>query len=65
MFMNKEIENRISNIITEEIKKSEALDYIKKDKDFEKRVKDIVIGVVIDLFRTLWQHNSLYKNMLK
>ena len=54
---------KISNIITEEIQKSDLLNFIKKDKDFEKRVKEISSEVVTELFRVLWQHNAIFKNL--
>lgn len=52
-------------IITEEIKKSEILDTIKNDKNFEKKVKDIVANTLTDFFKALYQHNSLFKNLVK
>ena len=54
---------KISNILTEEIQKSDLLNFIKKDKDFEKRVKEISSEVVTELFRVLWQHNAIFKNL--
>jgi hypothetical protein len=57
--------NEIVNIIAEAIDKSEILDYVKKDKNFEKRVKEIAADVVTELFRVLWQHNALFKNLGK
>lgn len=56
---------KIAQLITEELKKSDVLDIVKKDKDFEKRVKDIVRDTVTDLFRVLYQHNSIFKNLSK
>lgn len=58
-------EEKISNIVAEEINKSEILKFIKNDKDFEKRIKQITSDVVTDLFRVLWQHNGLFKNLAK
>ena len=55
----------IISIITEEIKKSEILDTIKNDKNFEKKVKDIVANTLTDLFKAVYQHNSLFKNLVK
>lgn len=55
----------IISIITEEIKKSEILDIIKNDKNFEKKVKDIVANTLTDFFKALYQHNSLFKNLVK
>ena len=55
----------IISIITEEIKKSEILDTIKNDKNFEKKVKDIVANALAEFFKALYQHNSLFKNLVK
>ena len=55
----------IISIITEEIKKSEILDTIKNDKNFEKKVKDIVANTLTDFFKAFYQHNSLFKNLVK
>ena len=55
----------IISIITEEIKKAEILDTIKNDKNFEKKVKDIVANTLTDFFKALYQHNSLFKNLVK
>ena len=55
----------IISIITEEIKKSEILDTIKNDKNFEKKVKDIVANTLTDFFKALDQHNGLFKNLVK
>lgn len=52
---------KIISLITEEMKKSDVMDIIKNDKDFEKRVKKITADVVTELFRVLWQHNSIFK----
>lgn len=56
---------RITDLVTEEIKKSEILDVIKKDRDFEKRVKEIAADVVTELFRVLWQHNSIFRGLAR
>lgn len=55
----------IVNLIAEEIDKSDILNIIKKDKDFEKRVKEIASEVVTELFRVLWQHNTIFKNLAR
>jgi hypothetical protein len=55
--------DKIINIITEEINKSDVIDIIKNDKEFEKRVKKIASDVVTELFRVLWQHNSIFKSL--
>lgn len=56
---------RIINIIVEEVKKSEIIKAIKDDKDFEKKVRAIVADVVCDMYRVLWQHNSIFKTLGK
>ena len=56
-------EKRIISLITEEMKKSDVMDIIKNDKDFEKRVKKITADVVTELFRVLWQHNNIFKTL--
>lgn len=58
-------EVKIAHIISEELKKSDVIDMFKKDKDFEKQVKKITSDVLTDLFRVLWQHHGLFKNLAK
>ena len=58
-------ENEIVSLICEELKKTDIIDIAKKDKDFEKRIKEIASEVVTDLFRVLWQHNSIFKNLAR
>lgn len=57
------IQNKVISLITEEMKKSDVMDIIKNDKDFEKRVKKITSDVVTELFRVLWQHNDIFRNL--
>lgn len=40
-------------------------DYIKKDKEFERRVKDIAGDVIQSLFRILWQKNNFYDKEIR
>ena len=54
-------ESKIANLITEELKKTDVIDMIKKDKDFENRVKEIVRTLLKDMFRVLYQHNDILK----
>jgi hypothetical protein len=63
--MKKLNEAKIAQLISEELKKSDIIDMFKKDKDFEKQVKKITSDVLTDLFRVLWQHNGLFKNLAK
>lgn len=58
-------EQQIVNLVTEGLEKSDLIKYIEKDKDFEKRVKKITSEVITELFRVLWQHNALFKNLSK
>lgn len=59
--MRRNSEKILISLIAEEMKKSDVMDIIKNDKDFEKRVKKITADVVTDLFRVLWQHNSIFR----
>lgn len=56
---------KMAEIICEEIQKSDIWKSLKNDRDFEKRVKELAADVVTDLFRVLWQHNSIFKNLAK
>lgn len=58
-------EKKLAQLICEELKKSDIVDMFKKDKDFEKQVKKITTDVLTDLFRVLWQHHGLFKNLTK
>ena len=61
--MNRLTENKIISLITEELKKSDVMDIIKNDNEFEKRVKKITADVVTDLFRVLWQHSNIFNSL--
>lgn len=59
-------------IINEELSKNEVssliaskIDSNLSSKDFEKRVKEIATEVVSELFKILWQRDSLWKNSIK
>lgn len=56
-------ESQIVEAVTQELKKSDVIDIIKKDKDVEKRMKEIASDIVTELFRVLWQHNGIFKNL--
>ena len=60
-----EVEQYATNLICEELEKADLKKYVKDDKEFEKRVRQIASDVLTDLFRVLWQHNSLFKNLSK
>ena len=57
-------DENIQNLIFEEITKSDILNIIKKDKDFEKKVKEIAAEVIVNLFKILWQHRNFYDNAI-
>ena len=61
--MNKINRKEFVELLSEELKKSDIIDIAKKDKDFEKRVKEIATDVITELFRILWQHNGIFKNL--
>jgi hypothetical protein len=51
--------------INEELDKEDVMQIVKRDKEFEKRIKEITTDVVTDLFRVLWQRKSSYESELK
>lgn len=55
----------LEKIILEELTKNDVVDIAKRDKDFEKRIKEIVSDVVVDLFRVLWQHSTTFKSLVR
>lgn len=57
------IEDRIVSILTEELKKSDIIDMVKKDDKFQKEISDIVKAIIKDMFRVLWQHNSIFNSL--
>ena len=47
-------ESQIVQLVTEEMKKSDVLDIVKKDKEFEKRIKEIAsINQFIELKKNI------------
>lgn len=58
-------EQKIASLICESLEKKDVIDMFRKDKDFEKKVREIAADVVTELFRVLWQHNGLFKNLAK
>ena len=55
-------ESKLKSIIAEELKKSDVVDIVKKDKDIEKHIKEITSAVLDKLFQVLWQQKSFYQN---
>ena len=58
-------DDKVYGIIAEEISKQDIIKSIKNDKDFEKKVRAIVSDVICDMYRVLWQHNSIFKTLGK
>jgi len=58
-------ENTLRNIIEEELSRSDV-NSILNDKinsaDFKKKIKQISAEVVNELFKILWQRNSIWKS---
>lgn len=58
-------EEKIVRLVAEELSKSDIVDMFKHDKDFEKKVKEIVTEVLMELFRVLWQHNGIFRGLAR
>lgn len=58
-------QDKIIALLTEEFTKSDLEKYIKKDKDFEKRVRELISDAVIDIIRNLYQNNAIFKSIIK
>lgn len=54
-------EGKLKEIISEELKKSDIVDIVKKDKDIEKHIKEVAAQVLDRLFQVLWQQKSFYQ----
>jgi hypothetical protein len=59
------MQNQNKPNLFEDFDRDDLMHYLKKDKDIEKRIKEIVTDVVTDLFRVLWQRKSSYESELK
>lgn len=59
----KQFKDSMSNLLIEELDKDDIVDMFKKNRDFEKRVKEISAGVVSELFRILWQRRAFYDDI--
>ena len=58
-------ENIVRNIIEEELTKSDVNSMITdkmSSQEFKKKVKSIAADVVNELFKILWQRNTLWKS---
>lgn len=58
-----QLQNSMSSLLFEELDKDDVVDMFKKNRDFEKRVKEISAGVVSELFRILWQRRAFYDDI--
>lgn len=58
-------EEKIVRLVTEELSKSDIVNMFKNDKDFEKKVKEIISEVICEMFRVLWQHNGIFKALAR
>ena len=58
-----QLKSQMSNFLIEELDKDDVVDMFKKNRDFEKRVKEISAGVVSELFRILWQRRAFYDDI--
>ena len=58
-----QLKNSLTTLLTEELDKDDVVDMFKKNREFEKRVKEISAGVVSELFRILWQRRAFYDDI--
>jgi chemotaxis regulatin CheY-phosphate phosphatase CheZ len=58
-----QLKTSLSNFLKEELDKDDVVDMFKKNREFEKRVKEISAGVVSELFRILWQRRAFYDDI--
>jgi hypothetical protein len=56
-------EETLVRLIKEELDKSDVIDIAKKDKNFEKRIKEICYDVISNLFKLLWQRKNFYDDI--
>ena len=56
-------EETLVKLIKEELDKSDVINIAKKDKNFEKRIKEICVDVVNNLFKLLWQRRNFYDDL--
>lgn len=61
-------DKQLYNLIVEELTKSDVnslitskIDQNLDSREFKKKVKEIAAEIVSNLFRTLWQQNSMWK----
>lgn len=58
-------EEKIVKIVADTIKGSDIFKAIEKDKDFEKKIKEIIVEVMTEFFRVMFQHSGIFKNLVK
>jgi hypothetical protein len=66
------LNENIVKIINEEMSKSEIVSLINNkidsnmsSKDFEKKIREISASIMSDLFKALWQRDSMWKSSIK
>ena len=55
-------ESKLMAIVEEELKKSDVVDVVKKNKDIEQYIKKVAAEVLDKLFQVLWQQKSFYQS---
>ena len=55
----------LSHLLNEELDRDDVLELIKKNREVEKRIKEVSAGVVSELFRILWQRRAFYDDIKK
>ena len=58
-----QLKESMSSLLIEELDKDDVVDMFKKNREFEKRVKEISAGVVSEFFRILWQRRAFYDDI--
>lgn len=58
-----QLKESMSNLLIEELDRDDVVDMFQKNREFEKRVKEISAGVVSELFRILWQRKAFYDDI--
>jgi hypothetical protein len=56
-------ESRLVESVSEVLKKSDVFKVLEKDKDFEKKVKEITVEVLTEFFRVMYQHSNIFKTL--
>ena len=65
MRITKQSVQQISESVAKELTKPDIINLVKKDKDMEKAIRSIVVDVVTDFFKMMYQHDSIFKTLVK